>query len=238
MEEKLSGIVLSAINYGENDKILSIFTLEKGVVSALIKGVKKAKAKLKFACEPFCFAEFIFNVTTNRRVVIGAGLIDSFYSLREDIVRFYAGATVLEFVRKFEKENIVSPDMFILAVETLKNMAYQKENCLHYLTDFLIKALSMVGFGLDLKGCHKCGEEIMGGVFFDFETGGFYCAECRENFFKEIYFTTYINLKNIQENKYYNQEFLPHSLRLLEYYIYNKTEESIRSLKELNKIIN
>ena len=60
MEEKLSGIVLGGVNYGENDKIINVFTLEKGVVSAKIKGVKKAGAKLKFASEPFCFAEFVF----------------------------------------------------------------------------------------------------------------------------------------------------------------------------------
>ena len=53
MEEKASGIVLSAVNYGESDKILNIFTLEQGVVSAKIKGVKKAGAKLRFSAEPF-----------------------------------------------------------------------------------------------------------------------------------------------------------------------------------------
>ena len=57
MEEKLCGIVLSGVNFGENDKILSIFTPDKGVVSAKIKGVKKAGAKMKFAAEPFCCAQ-------------------------------------------------------------------------------------------------------------------------------------------------------------------------------------
>ena len=45
MEEKLSGIVLGGVAFGENDKILNIYTLEQGVVSAKIKGVKKAGAK-------------------------------------------------------------------------------------------------------------------------------------------------------------------------------------------------
>ena len=43
MEEKLSGIVLGGVAYGENDKILKIFSLEKGMVSARIKGVKQAE---------------------------------------------------------------------------------------------------------------------------------------------------------------------------------------------------
>ena len=70
MEEKYSGIVLGGVSFGENDKILNVFTLEKGVISAKIKGVKKAGAKLKFASEPFCFAEFVFSVKGDKRTVI------------------------------------------------------------------------------------------------------------------------------------------------------------------------
>ena len=33
MEEVIRGVVLGGINYGENDKILNIFTLEKGILS-------------------------------------------------------------------------------------------------------------------------------------------------------------------------------------------------------------
>ena len=115
MEEKMSGIVLGGISFGENDKILKIFTLEQGVVSAKIKGVKKAGAKLKFASEPFCFAEFIFSKRGDMRTVIGASLIDSFYPVREDIVKYFASGTVLEFVKRFYKENIASKDAFFNA---------------------------------------------------------------------------------------------------------------------------
>ena len=91
MEEKVSGIVLGGVNFGENDKILKVFTLEKGLISAKIKGVKKAGAKLKFASEPFCFAEFILSVTNAGHTVIGASLFDSFYSIREDIIKYLGG---------------------------------------------------------------------------------------------------------------------------------------------------
>ena len=45
MEEKLNAITLKAVDYGESDKILTLFSLEKGVISATVKGVKKDKAK-------------------------------------------------------------------------------------------------------------------------------------------------------------------------------------------------
>ena len=131
MEEKISGIIVGGVAVGENDKILNVFT-PKGVVSAKIKGVKKAGAKLRFASEPFCFAEYIFNKTTKFRTVIGASLIDSFYPIRENIERYYAGATVLEFVRKFYKENIDCADAFMLVVDTLKSFltaTYRQRTC-------------------------------------------------------------------------------------------------------------
>jgi len=90
MEEKSSGIVVSSVSYGENDKILNIFTLDKGMISARIKGVKKAGAKLKFASEPFCFSEYVFLKSGEKRTVISASLIDSFYPIRESVEKFYS----------------------------------------------------------------------------------------------------------------------------------------------------
>ena len=49
--------MLRAVDYGENDKILTLLSAEEGRITAGIKGVKKAGAKLKFAAQPFCFAE-------------------------------------------------------------------------------------------------------------------------------------------------------------------------------------
>ena len=155
MEEKLSGIVVGGVNYGESDKILNIFTLEQGMVSAKIKGVKKAGAKLKFASEPFCFAEYVFSKSGDRRTVIGASLIDSFYSLREDVYKFYAGSVVLEFVRKFQKENIVSEKLFNLTIEALKDITYTDADYKYSLVKFLVLALEEIGYALDFTGCHQ-----------------------------------------------------------------------------------
>ena len=59
MEVKVNALVIKAVDYKDNDRILTLYSLEKGKITAGIKGVKKAGAKLKFASEPFCFAEYI-----------------------------------------------------------------------------------------------------------------------------------------------------------------------------------
>ena len=47
MNYKVNGITLFGVNYRESDKILTLFTLEKGKIGAAARGVRKANAKMK-----------------------------------------------------------------------------------------------------------------------------------------------------------------------------------------------
>lgn len=237
MEEKVDGIVLCGVNYGENDKILSIFTLEYGVVSAKIKGVKKAGAKLKFAAEPFCFAEFTFSRRGDFRTVTGASLIDSFYPVRENLEKFFCGGTILEFVKRFEKENIVSPETFSLSVEALKRLAYGDDEPKSVLCGFLLSALSISGYGLNLGGCAVCGKIPDGRIFFDYKSGAFLCADCFDGDGREINRETFLALKTVADGGALNSAGAVKALKLLNYYLTNKPEERLNSLVELLGIV-
>ena len=59
MEIKTEAIVLQAIDYKDNDKLLTLFSPSLGRITAGIRGVKKPTAKLAFSAQPFCFAEYI-----------------------------------------------------------------------------------------------------------------------------------------------------------------------------------
>ena len=65
--------MLSNCDYKEKDKLVEIFSVELGKITAILKGCKAPTAKLKFAFQPFCFAEFS---------VIRAG---KFYQVIDDI---------------------------------------------------------------------------------------------------------------------------------------------------------
>lgn len=238
MEEKLSGIVLGGVSFGENDKILNIFTLEKGVVSARIKGVKKAGAKLKFASEPFCFAEFIFSKRANMRTVIGASLIDSFYPVREDIVKFFCAGAVVEFIKKFYQEDMASANAFLSTAKALEKIAYGDNNPKSVLVAYLLDALKEAGFQIWLDGCFHCGcKEIVGRVFFDYRTGSFSCESCFDGTGREVNHQTFTALC-LSEKGMLSDSFegVDMALRLLDYYIKNRAEESINSLNELIKM--
>ncbi|MBR2498371.1 MAG: DNA repair protein RecO [Clostridia bacterium] len=237
MEEKLSGIVLGGVNFGENDRILNIFTLEQGVVSAKIKGVKKAGAKLKFASEPFCFAEFIFMKKGTMRTVKNASLLDSFYPVRENIVKYFCAGTVVEFLKRFYKEEMISEQTFFLSVDALKQIAYS-EQPKSALVKFLVDALFVAGYGLRTHDCALCEEEISERPFFDYRTGSFYCLECAPDGAREISVHTLSALIKSSVSELLDDDVgTDRALKLLEFYIQNRSEENLKSLKELIKIL-
>ncbi|MBQ3219589.1 MAG: DNA repair protein RecO [Clostridia bacterium] len=236
MEEKTSGIVVSSIVYGESDKIINVFTPDKGVVSAKMKSVKKAGAKLKFASEPFCFAEFVFSLGKVGRTVIGASLIDSFYPVRLDLKKLYSASAILTFVKKFCRENINCSDVFLLTVNALKKIAYGTSQELSSLAEFLISALALCGYAIDVNACHCCGGKITEKVYFDYRTGGFYCEECFDGQGREILKETYFALFSALNNEKTDDESMIKGLKLLDYYMQNRVDENNEPLKELIKL--
>lgn len=236
MEEKLSGIVLTGVNYGESDKIINVFTPDKGVVSAKMKSVKKAGAKLKFASEPFCFVEFVFSIGKVGRTVIGASLIDSFYPIRLDLKKLYSASAILTFARKFCKENIDCKDVFLLAVDALKKISYGDGAVESCLLEFFCKALHFSGYALDISDCcdrEKTNDEK---VFFDYHTGSFYCEECYSGGGREILNETYRAIKSAISGGHVESENAVKGLKLIDFYIESKTDLSIEPLKEVIKM--
>lgn len=176
MERKVDALVLRTADYGESDRMLTLFTMQYGKLSAAAKGVRKAAAKLRFAAQPFCFAEYVLAQRRDRYTVIGAAGTDGFYALREDIGKFYAAASLAGLCDAILPEGIVNEELFLRAVSALREMCEGDEALA--LIGFFIKALELSGYMLDLAACADCGAVLEGKVFFDAEGGCFYCSDC------------------------------------------------------------
>ena len=176
MDEKLDALVLRTADYGEYDRMLTLFTLQKGKLSAAAKGVRRAGAKLRFAAQPFCFAEYVLAERGGRRTVISASNTDGFYALREDVGKFYAAAAVCGLCDVLLYENIVNEELFLRAVAALKEMCEGNEA--PALVSFFLRALELSGYALAPLVCADCGEPLGAGACFDVADGCFTCAAC------------------------------------------------------------
>lgn len=239
MEEKVNGFVIKAVDYKDNDKILTIYTLEKGKITANIKGVKKAGAKLKFAAEPFCFSEYVLVKKGNRNTIINASYVDSFYDLRTNLKKYYISSCVAEILDKCVEEDEPSIEIFNIALEAIKNITYTDQEK-KALAIFMIKMMKEIGYSIEKPACYKCGQIIKGRVFFHIGISSFSCENCSNSEFREIREETYNTYKNIyfeigETNE--KDEGLDFVLKFLFFYIGLKTEEKLHSCEALLDVL-
>lgn len=226
MEFKTDALVLRAADYKENDKLLTLFTPSRGKLTAGLRGVRKPKAKLSFAAQPFCFAEYVLAEKGGRYTVTAAYLYDGFFSLRMDIVRYYAACAVLEISDALLVEDGESEPMFVAAVEALKALSLTDGDTAEILLSFSVTALREAGYMLDLDGCGMCGGEVKGEVYFDFAAGYFTCPSCASGVRASR--ATYETLRKCAGLDYAEEETSgggKRALRLIKTYLVEKTEE-------------
>lgn len=68
----LQGFVLKRYNVGEADRLIVFFSLERGLISLRVKGVRKGGAKLAGHLEPFCETSLRLAKGRSLDVIIGA----------------------------------------------------------------------------------------------------------------------------------------------------------------------
>ncbi len=238
MEYKVDALVLRTADYGESDKMLTLFSLQQGKISAAAKGVRKAGAKLRFAAQPFCFAEYVLAQKGERRTVVSAANTDGFYALREDIGKFYAAASLAGVCDAILLDGIVNEELFLRAANALREMCEGDEA--EALISFLIKALELSGYMLDLAGCAECGAVLEGRVYFDVAGGCFYCADCARG--AGVSESTMQVLRKCAGEEYDADKVTgdgkARALKLLNAYLRAKTETRVKSLEEYLDLLN
>lgn len=232
MEIKVNALMIRAADYGENDKILTLLTAERGKLTAGIKGVKKAGAKLKFAAQPFCLAEYVLAGRGGRYTVTGASESESFYDLRCDINKFYAACALCEAASALTYEEDSAPQMFLYCVEGLRDMCAGDE-CFA-LIKFLVSALALSGYGFSAGRCAECGNDLSSApkMRFDMESGTFTCWDCGTGF--GVSASTYAVLRAAEGRPCGEviEDGKKRALRLLREYYALKTESRCVSLSE------
>lgn len=196
MEEfSVTAIVLNSFNYREKDKILHLFSLELGNISAILKGVASPKAKLKFAGQPFCFAKFDLVKSNEFYVVKNVDLIDAFFDLTADYENFLFATSMLEVCNHILKPGIISEGLFVTLLKTLKNIVYNNIDIKLSIIKFYLILLELMGYKLNFDKCDNCNMSMIGEIRFDLNSGAFRCRACSSG--EDVSKQDFINLKFI-----------------------------------------
>ena len=181
---KTEAVVLRSIRYGEADRVLHLFTLDRGRVGAIAKGARKTTSRFGGRLEPFSHVELVLRQGRgDLQLVTAAHLVRSHDSSRVDPYRMGVGHIGLESVLRLFLEGDASPRAFhaltrFLDLLDATGSALPARPALDPLVlSFQLKLLWLSGYLPHLAGCASCGEDA-GLVGFSPQAGGGVCAAC------------------------------------------------------------
>jgi DNA repair protein RecO (recombination protein O) len=194
--------VISSKDFKDSDKLVTIFSYDLGLIHARVRGVKKDKAKLAFAVQPFAFIEFMLSARNGFYTVINATSIDQFFDITVDFDNYIFMLACLEVVQKTVKENNSEQELFLLLLSALNAVCYKKISAMYVFIKFMLESLKILGFGLELEKCAICGNDLNPNIVaFSFESNGLLCPKCsNKNEFLELSTGEHAILKNINES--------------------------------------
>ncbi|NLT34947.1 MAG: DNA repair protein RecO [Gaiellales bacterium] len=178
---KTQALVVGTMRLGEADRLVTLYTRERGRVSAVAKGVRRPLSRIGGRLEPFSLVHVLLHPGRSIYTVTGVDTIRSFQAVREELFRLEAGAQLCEAVRGLFTEEEANPAAFNVLVRGVAKLAGASGagEVSVAVTGTIVKLLLVQGFVPDLAGCVACGT-TEGLVGFGAEEGGILCSHCLE----------------------------------------------------------
>ena len=119
---KTEGIIIKRVNYGEADRILTIFTKHYGKIRAIAKGVRRINSRRGGNLELFNYVTLFLNEGRNFDIISEAEVKDGFVNLRKNLKKVGLVYYLCELVDGLCPERQENLRVFELLYEAIKNL--------------------------------------------------------------------------------------------------------------------
>jgi DNA repair protein RecO (recombination protein O) len=181
---KTQAVVLRSFRLGEADRVLHLYTLDRGRVGAVAKGIRKTKSRFGARLEPLSHVDLMLHQGGGElQTVTGVDLIDSHHSAREDGYRLGVGLVGLEAMLRLFSEQEANARAFTALVRFLEQLDEWKARAGTPGVDplalsFQLKLLWVAGYLPHLTSCAECGAIDLPLVGYSPQAGGAVCERC------------------------------------------------------------
>lgn len=170
------GIVLGARSWGEADKVMTIFTRERGLLRAAAFGCRRPRSPLAGAMQMFVHADLQLAEGGRLETVKTASVRVHHAKLSLDLTALAYATFAAEVIREFLPEGIADNAFFdrLSAILT----AFETRNPRVTALASVLQTLAAAGLQQSYERCLHCGAEIVGDACFSVREGGVLCPDC------------------------------------------------------------
>lgn len=177
MLSKVKGLVIRSVDIKESDRLLTIYTEEMGLVTALAKGARSLKSKNMATTMQFCYSAFVLYKKGEHYWIRESELIESFFDIRKTLSGLALASYIAEVISDVATAE-PDKDLMRLSLNSLFAIASGKYELSIVKSAFEIRCASILGFMPDVLSCRVC-EGRTGEFYFDIMDGALTCYECK-----------------------------------------------------------
>lgn len=183
---KTEAVVLRSIRYGEADRILHLYSQDRGRIGAIAKGARKPRSRFGGRLEPFFRLDLVLHEGRgDLMTVTAATTADGYPRLRSSGPALGAGARACDAVLRLLDSAEPNPPAYNLLcryLALLDDPAGPEAARLEVALAFRLKLALVAGFAPELASCARCGEagHLAG---FSGAAGGVVCGGCEAGSF-------------------------------------------------------
>ena len=149
-------INLKSYNLSESDKIIVMYSKDKGLIKGVAKGVKKPKSKLGARMDLLVANKLMLYKGRNLDRICQADVLNTFNKTRRDMDKIFYSMYISEVVSNFGLEDDpCSKEIYDLLYKALEKIsdAETKEEILLAVIKFQLKMMQISGFGIEFESC-------------------------------------------------------------------------------------
>ena len=176
-------VVLRSFRLGEADRVLHVYTLDRGRVGAVAKGVRKTKSRFGARLEPLSHVELVLHQGSGElQTVTGVELLRSHRAAREQQYRLGVGLVAAEAMLRLFPEQEANDRAFRALTRFLDLLDDLEPGAGRATTDplvlsFQLKLLWLSGYLPHVTSCAECGADT-GLAGYSPRAGGAVCQNC------------------------------------------------------------
>lgn len=176
---RTEAIILKRTDFGEADRLLTLYGREMGKFKAIAKGARKPQSRKTGHVELFMRTQFLCAKGRDLAIITQAEMVEAYSALRDDLVRTTYAAYAVELLDRFTVEEGANVSLFNLLADTLSRLAVHDDLRL-VARYYELHLLGLAGFRPQLFHCLDCQEAIQEqDQFFSVDLGGLLCPNCR-----------------------------------------------------------
>jgi DNA repair protein RecO (recombination protein O) len=183
---KTDAVVLRSFRFGEADRVLHLYTLDRGRIGAVAKGVRKTKSRFGARLEPLSHVELMLHQGSGElHTVTAVEILRSHHATREQPYRLGVGLVGAEAMLRLFTEQEANARAFQALTRFLDlldeaDTKEQRPALDPLVLSFQLKLLWLSGYLPHLTSCANCGREGEQLVGYSATAGGGVCVGCRE----------------------------------------------------------